>query len=92
VIDFPSAAADRAVLAALAEDAAGCDLTTQWSVPGDLVSEANIISRAHGIVAGLQLVDLVMHHVDPSVSVKPCLADGDTVKPGDILVVLSHRI
>jgi hypothetical protein len=40
---FPSAAADRAVLAALEEDAAGCDLTTQWSVPGDLVSEANII-------------------------------------------------
>lgn len=88
MIDFPSAAADRAVLAALEEDAAGCDLTTQWSVPGDLVSEANIISRAHGIVAGLQLVDLVMHHVDPSVSVRPCLADGDTVKPGDILVQL----
>jgi nicotinate-nucleotide pyrophosphorylase len=66
MIEFPSAAADRAVLAALEEDAAACDLTTQWSVPDGLVSEATIISRAHGIIAGLQLVDLVMHHIDPS--------------------------
>jgi nicotinate-nucleotide pyrophosphorylase (carboxylating) len=88
MIEFPSAAADRAVLAALEEDAAACDLTTQWSVPDGLVSEATIISRAHGIIAGLQLVDLVMHHIDPSVSAKPYLADGDTAKPGDILVQL----
>ncbi len=64
MIDFPSAAADRAGLAALEEDAAGCDLTTQWSVPGDLMSDANIISCADGIVAGLQLVDLVMRLFD----------------------------
>ena len=78
MIEFPSAAADRAVLAALEEDAAACDLTTQWSAPDGLVSEATIISRAHGIIAGLQMVDLVMHHIDTSVSNKPCLADGDT--------------
>ena len=71
MIEFPSAAADRAVLAALDEDAAACDLATQWSVPDGLVSEATFISRAHGIIAGLQLVDLVMHHIDPSVSAKP---------------------
>ena len=46
MIEFPSAAADRAVLAALDEDAAACDLTTQWSVPDGPVSEATIISRA----------------------------------------------
>ena len=68
MIEFPSAAADRAVLAALEEDAAACDLTTQWSAPDGLVSEATIISRAHGIIAGLQMVDLVMHHIDTSVS------------------------
>lgn len=39
-MQFTSAAADRAVLAASEEDAAGRDLTTQWNVPGDLVSEA----------------------------------------------------
>ena len=49
--------------------------------PDGLVSEATIISRAHGIIAGLQLVDLVMHHIDPSVSARPYLADGDTSKP-----------
>lgn len=43
------------------------------------MSEATIISRAHGIIAGLQLVDLVMHHIDPSVSAKPYLTD---VRPG----------
>ena len=41
-----------------------------------------------GIIAGLQLVDLVMHHIDPSVSAEPYLTDGDTAKPGDILVQL----
>ena len=52
MIEFPSAAADRAVLAALEEDAAACDLTTQWSVPDGLVSEATIISRALRLRSG----------------------------------------
>ena len=56
--------------------------------PDGLVSEATIISRARGIIAGLQLVDLVMHHTDPSVSAEPYLADGDTAKPRNILVQL----
>jgi nicotinate-nucleotide pyrophosphorylase len=53
MIEFPSAAADLAVLAAPDEDAAACDLTTQWSVPDGLVSEATIVGRAHGIIAGI---------------------------------------
>ena len=42
--------------------------------PDGLVSEATIISRAHGIIAGLQLVDLVMHHIDPSIVTSPGLS------------------
>lgn len=93
MVEFPSAGADRAVLAALDEDAAACDLTTQWSVPDGLVSEATIVSRAHGIIAGRQLVDLVTHHIDLSVSAKLSLTS-PTATPrnrGDILVQLHGR-
>jgi nicotinate-nucleotide pyrophosphorylase len=58
------------------EIAAACDLTTQWSVCDGLVSEANTVSRAHGVVAGLQLVDLVMRHIDPASVLSLYLAYG----------------
>ncbi|MER6301995.1 carboxylating nicotinate-nucleotide diphosphorylase [Kitasatospora sp. NPDC001539] len=86
---FPSAAARTAVAAALAEDAAGDDITTVWSVPEDLAATAEIRTRQSGIAAGLPVVAEVFAQVDPAVEIGASVADGTRVADGDVLVRLS---
>ena len=68
-----------AVTAALAEDQAVDDVTTRWSVPADLQVEATVVAKQAGRVAGLPLLQGVFAAVDPTVTVRPAVADGDPV-------------
>ncbi|RZU11669.1 carboxylating nicotinate-nucleotide diphosphorylase [Streptomyces sp. BK239] len=87
--EFPWAAARAAVAAALAEDASGKDITTEWSFPEDLAATAEIRTRRSGIAAGLPVVAEVFAQVDPDVKVEPAVADGARLADGQVLVRLS---
>ncbi|GAB2560892.1 carboxylating nicotinate-nucleotide diphosphorylase [Kribbella endophytica] len=78
-----------AVRAALAEDHAADDVTTRWSVPAALHVEATMIAKQPGRVAGLSVVQSVYAEVDSTVVVRPALADGDAVVPGQPLASIS---
>ncbi|MCX5210104.1 carboxylating nicotinate-nucleotide diphosphorylase [Kitasatospora sp. NBC_00240] len=86
---FPIEAARRIAELALAEDAAGDDITTRWSVPAELRTEAVIITRQPGVAAGLPIVAEVFARVDPEVKVVPVVEDGARLAPNDVLVELS---
>ncbi|MEU2268238.1 hypothetical protein ABZ568_17880 [Streptomyces olindensis] len=89
--EFPSAAARVAVAAALAEDASGKDITTEWSVPEDLAATAEIRTRHSGIAAGLPVVAEVFAQVDPEVKVEPAVADGARLADGQVLWTRARR-
>ena len=76
------------VARALAEDAAGDDVTTRWSVPADLVATATIRAKQSGVVAGLPVAAEAFAQVDPGLRVSPTLADGDRVEPGDAVLTV----
>ncbi|WP_328521157.1 carboxylating nicotinate-nucleotide diphosphorylase [Kribbella sp. NBC_00359] len=78
-----------AVRTALSEDHAENDVTTQWSVPSHVHVEAAMIAKQAGRVAGLPLVEGVYVAIDPSVTVRPAVADGDQVRPGQALAWIS---
>jgi nicotinate-nucleotide pyrophosphorylase (carboxylating) len=78
-----------AVRAALAEDHAADDVTTRWSVPAALRVEATMIAKQPGRVAGLSVVQSVYDEVDTTVAVRPAVADGDAVVPGQPLASIS---
>src|SRR5690349_408026 len=78
-----------AVTAALAEDQAVDDVTTRWSVPAELQVEATVIAKQAGRVAGLPLLEGVFAAIDPGVTVRPAVADGDLVRPGQRLASIS---
>ena len=78
-----------AVTAALAEDQAVDDVTTRWSVPADLQVEATVVAKQAGRVAGLPLLQGVFAAVDPTVTVRPAVDDGDPVLPGQPLASIS---
>jgi nicotinate-nucleotide pyrophosphorylase (carboxylating) len=78
-----------AVAAALIEDQAADDVTTRWSVPEALEAEATMIAKQSGRVAGLTAVQGVYAAVDPTVTVRTAVTDGDPIVPGQPLAWIS---
>ncbi|MDY7100581.1 MAG: carboxylating nicotinate-nucleotide diphosphorylase [Actinomycetota bacterium] len=78
------------VRAALAEDlgVAG-DLTTDALVPVDHRSTFAVVSRADGVVAGVDAAVGAFTLVDPSVSAEVALADGQPVAAGERVLTVS---
>ncbi|MFL6130689.1 MAG: carboxylating nicotinate-nucleotide diphosphorylase [Mycobacteriales bacterium] len=85
---LPVDAVREVVRRALAEDAAGDDVTTRWSVPASLDAEALVRAKEPGTVAGLPVAAEVFRQVDPALSVRPAVADGDPVAAGDPLLAV----
>ncbi len=71
---------------ALIEDIGRGDLTSEAIIPGDLLAEAVMRSKASGRVAGLEVAARAFTLVDESLKTLLCVGDGDDVKPGDTLL------
>lgn len=74
---------------ALAEDLGDRgDLTSEAVIPRGAVSHGNIVARAEGVVAGLEVAGYVFARVDPSVEFAATAADGDRVGVGDVVAMV----
>jgi nicotinate-nucleotide pyrophosphorylase (carboxylating) len=78
----------RTIAAALAEDIGGGDLTARL-VPAARRGRAAVITREAAVVAGQPYVDEVFRQVDAAVRVHWEVADGDVVRPDQVLYRLS---
>ncbi|MDX2028836.1 MAG: carboxylating nicotinate-nucleotide diphosphorylase [Alphaproteobacteria bacterium] len=71
---------------ALAEDLGSRgDITTDAIIPADAKWKGVLVARQAGIVAGLDFAQMAFRLMDASVCFTPKKADGDAVKPGDVL-------
>ncbi len=78
------------VRAALLEDLGrGGDLTSEAVVPAQQATEAFLVARAAGTLAGLDAAALAFQIMDPAVTVEPLKADGEALAPGDSLLRLN---
>ena len=68
----------------------GPDVTTIATVPADTVAEAKIVSRQHGVIAGVPVVRAVFDLVIGSDNyvVDSEIADGTVVEPGTVVMAL----
>ena len=69
--------------AALAEDLGTGDVTSRWTVPDGAAGEAEIVAKATGVVAGVEVAAAVFRRFDPRLELEVEVADGDAVVPGD---------
>ena len=69
---------------ALAEDIGDGDHSSLGSIPADQVSEARLIIKDQGIIAGLTLAERIFHYVDKNIQIEFYKKDGDFVNNGDI--------
>lgn len=78
----------RTVKIALEEDVGTGDLTAQL-IPADRVSKATVITREEATLCGRAWFDEVFRQLDPKVQVSWKAADGDRVRPNQLLCELS---
>jgi nicotinate-nucleotide pyrophosphorylase (carboxylating) len=79
---------DRLIEQALLEDIHTGDITTQAVVPGSRPASARLVAKETLVVAGLATAARVFNILDPKISFKACLADGDKAAPGTILATV----
>lgn len=83
--DFNFKESDRLIRAALKEDSGKGDITSNILIPNDSVSEAELLVKEDGIIAGLKIFSSVFDITDKKTFVKFRLKDGTKVKEGDVI-------
>ncbi len=79
----------RLVDEALDEDLGTGDVTTDSVVPRGAQAQAEIVSRAKGVVAGLPVAGLCFRRLDARVGFEPVVEDGARVSKNSVLARLS---
>ena len=75
----------RIVAAALEEDGARRDVTTQALVPPDQRGAGTIVAKAQGVVCGLPVAAATFAALDTEVRFEPLVPEGAAVAPGDAI-------
>lgn len=79
------------ILNALKEDIGSGDITTQAIITKDKVIKAQILAKDNFVVCGIGVVLSVFKLQDKDVKFTPCVKDGDFVKKGKTLAVITGR-
>ena len=82
---------DSIIKTALLEDINYCDVTTDYLIPADQQGEGRFMSKADGIVCGLEVAARVFELIDDEIKIELLRHDGDEVRYGDDLMLLHGR-
>ncbi len=82
-------AANDLIELALAEDIAGGDITTNNLIPANTKKKAVMVAKANGVVAGLEVAEMVFRKLDNNLQWEVHKPDGSEVKKGDTIVTFS---
>lgn len=67
----------------------GVDCTTQSIVPEQALASAAFVARQEGVVCGVTVCQLAIETFSPKLKLRRRLNDGDRVRPGETIAVLS---
>ena len=73
---------------ALREDIGEGDHSALACIPADAVGEAKLLVKDSGIIAGVELAEMICKEVDPSLAFETFIKDGSRVKHGDIAFIV----
>lgn len=84
--------ADRYIRMALEEDITSGDISTNCVMPAYQKGQAELICKQDGIVAGLMVFKRVFEMLDSTVSFDIHVNEGDSVKKGELMAVVTGDI
>ena len=73
---------------AILEDVGLGDLTTESIVPNELLGRGDILVKEDGIVAGLEVAQMIFSYIDPDLRFKQFVKDGSYVEKNTVAAVV----
>ncbi len=80
--------ADDIIRFALREDMNAGDLSTESVCPERREAEVQLIAKAEGVIAGLDVFERTFVLLDPTTTFEAHVADGDAIEPGQLLGIV----
>ncbi len=77
---------------ALQEDLGRGDITTKILIPDSLAARAIVMAKSEGVIAGGELVRMMLLKVDQSLEMEINIEDGKRAKPGDVIMTIGGRV
>lgn len=82
---------EEIVRLALNEDIFTGDITSESTIPDDVMAKASFLSKDNGIVAGLDVVNAVFYAVDQEIKFNKLVTDGTEISKGQIIATAEGK-
>ena len=86
---FNNPQVEQIITLALNEDIGTGDITTLSTIPADKTATGRFVAKEDMIICGIDLAAHIFGRIDPSIELKANFKDGDAVKKGDVIAVVS---
>ncbi|MDR2913087.1 MAG: carboxylating nicotinate-nucleotide diphosphorylase [Alistipes sp.] len=83
---------EKLIELAVAEDIGDGDHTSLASIPAEAQGRMKLLVKERGIIAGVEVAEMVFRRLDPDVRLEVLIADGTPVVPGDVVFYVSGRV
>lgn len=83
---------DELIELAIKEDIGDGDHTSLCCIPAREQGRMRLLCKQEGILAGVEVAELVLRRLDPEMRFEPKLEDGTRVKPGDVAFYVEGRL
>ena len=74
------------------EDIGDGDHTSLACIPADEHGRMHLLCKQEGVIAGIEIAQIVLRRLDPEMHFEQILHDGDRVRPGDVAFYVSGRL
>ena len=83
---------DELIELAIKEDIGDGDHTSLCCIPADAQGRMRLLCKQEGVIAGIEIAQIVLERLDSEMQFEQLLRDGDRVKPGDVAFYVSGRL
>ncbi len=74
------------------EDIGDGDHTSLCCIPATEQGKMRLLCKQNGVIAGIEIAELILKRLDSEMKFEQILNDGDIVKPGDVAFFVSGRL
>ncbi len=83
---------DELIELAIKEDIGDGDHTSLCCIPAEEHGRMRLLCKQEGVIAGIEIAEIVLKRLDPEMRFEQLLQDGDRVRPGDVAFYVSGRL
>ncbi len=83
---------DELIELCIKEDIGDGDHTSLCCIPSSEQGRMRLLCKQDGVIAGIEIAEIVLNRLDSEMKFEKILNDGDVVKPGDVAFYVSGRL